>query len=619
VYDWAVCASDKAQRGWLLDVVRHTESDPDVWRDRFLDPPTWESLQVLTELARNAPVAEQSVALLLALGERLKMLGAESVPFFKRVQHEHPADFWANLILGRAMVQRSPQEATSYYRAALASRPGMAVGYCAVGDALRLQNALGEAIDYYKKALRLDAGYSRAQSGLGLAFQGQDHLDEAIACYRTAVHLDPDFCWAHYNLGHALRIKGRPDEASHHYQQVIRIDPRNHEVHHDLARVLVPQGRGREVLAGWRRALDADPPDYAVWAGYGELCLFLGLGDDYRRARRDLLARFRAATSPAVAEPVGRGCLLLPGTEDELREAAGLIEVAVRARSSTPPWIYPYYLFARGLAEYRQGRLASAISVMDGEASKVMGPAPGLIRAMAQHRQGQTQQARRTLARAVVAFDWGTTQADFRDVWLLHTLRREAEALILPDQAAIRRGEYQPLDNEERLALVGVCESQGLYRAAARIYADAFAADPNLPEGLTKGFRSWVAQADQPVGRIEELATECRYPAARCAALAGCGLGNDETKLDEAERRRWRVRAREWLHTDLAVWARTLDGGSRAARVLVRNKLTHWLADPGLTGVRDVGTLEKLSVQERDQWLALWKEVDAVLERTTSE
>jgi hypothetical protein len=82
---------------------------------------------------------------------------------------------------------------------------------------------------------------------------------------------------------------------------------------------------------------------------------------------------------------------------------------------------------------------------------------------------------------------------------------------------------------------------------------------------------------------------------------------------------RWRERARDWLHTDLAVWGKTRDGGSRAARILVRNKLTHWLADPGLAGVRDVGTVKTLSVQERDQWLALWNEVDALLKRTTSQ
>jgi serine/threonine-protein kinase len=414
-------------------------------------------------------------------------------------------------------------------------------------------------------------------------------------------------------------VKGRLEEASDHYRQVIRVDPGNPEIHNELACVLVPQGRGREAQAAWRTAVDANPPGYAAWAGYAELCLFLGRDDDYRRARRGLLARFGATTAPAVAEPAGRACLLIPGTEDELRQAAGLAEVAVAARGSTPAWVYPYYLFAKGLAEYRRGRLGSATSLMDGEASKVLGPAPGLIRAMAQHRQGQEGQARRTLARAIVAFDWSTTQADFRDVWLLHTLRREAEALILPELPAIRRGEYQPLEVGERLALVGRCQSERLYHAAARIYADAFAADPNLPEGLTEGFRSWVARADQPVGRIEELTTECRYPAARCAALAGCGLGEDGAKLDEEERTRWREWARDWLHTDLAVWAKVLDGGSRAARALVRNKLTHWLADPDLAGVREVGAIGKLSAEERDRWLALWREVGAVLRRTSSQ
>ena len=111
-------------------------------------------------------------------------------------------------------------------------------------------------------------------------------------------------------------------------------------------------------------------------------------------------------TSASIAEPVGRACLLLPGTEDELRKAVALTDRAVAAKESTPAWIYRYFLFAKGLAEYRQGRLASAISLMEGEASKVMGPAPRLIVAMARHDQGQKKQARKTLAMAVVAFDW---------------------------------------------------------------------------------------------------------------------------------------------------------------------------------------------------------------------
>src|SRR5260370_40015653 len=99
---------------------------------------------------------------------------------------------------------------------------------------------------------------------------------------------------------------------------------------------------------------------------------------------------------------------------------------------------------------------------------------------MAQHDVGQKQQARKTLATAIVAFDWNAAQADGRGAWIAHILRREAEALILPNLPAFMRGEYQPLDNDERLALVGICQFQGRGHAAARLYADAFAIDPAL-------------------------------------------------------------------------------------------------------------------------------------------
>jgi serine/threonine-protein kinase len=237
---------------------------------------------------------------------------------------------------------------------------------------------------------------------------------------------------------------------------------------------------------------------------------------------------------------------------------------------------------------------------------------------MAQHRAGRKKLARKTLEAAIVSFDWGAAQADSRDVWICHILRREAEALILANLPAFLRGGYQPRDNDERLALVGVCQSEGLYHAAARLYADAFAADPNLAEALTSDCRTRAALGDkQPVGRVEELATRCRYPAARCAALAGCGLGEGGARLGETERARWRRQARDWLRADLAVWAGTLDAGLRGARTLVRSLLMHWQADPDLAGLREARALEKLSVEEKKQWLALWKEVEALLGRAT--
>jgi serine/threonine-protein kinase len=616
VHDWLVCAPDKAQRGWLFAVVRHTGSAREGWRERVLDPAAWEDQRSLAELARTAPVEQESIFLLLALGERLRAAGGDAAPLLRRVQKEHPTDFWANLILGNAIVVSIPQEAIGYYRAALASRPGEAVGYCAVGDALRFQNHHQEAMDYFQKALQQDSRYARAHSNIGDAWRDQGRPDKAIGYYREALEFDPDYAWAHCNLGNVLRTTEQFDDAYQSYQKALRLDPSNLQIHNGIRSILLRQGRGKEAQVGWQKLLEANPPEHDAWFGYAELCLFLGQPEEYQRARRDLLDRFGTTTNPYIAEPVGRAVLLLPGTEEELRQGAALTELAVKARGSIPGWIYRYFLFARGLAEYRQGHLGSAISVMDGEASRVLGPAPRLVKAMAQYAQGQKKQARKTLARAVVAFDWSTPEADRRDIWICHILRREAEGLILPNLPAFLRGEYQPVDNDERLSLVGICQFQGRCHAAARLYADAFASDPGLVEEFTSACRSRIPGGDNSrLSHLESLTTDFRYPAARCAALAGCGLSEDGVRLSELERSRWREQARDWLRADLAEWTRTVDSGSRGGRVLAGKMLTHWPADPGLSGVREASTLDELPPGERQEWRRLWSDVEALLGR----
>ena len=47
-----------------------------------------------------------------------------------------------------------------------------------------------------------------------------------------------------------------------------------------------------------------------------------------------------------------------------------------------------------------------------------------------------TAAARSTLASAVAAADWRLAEADSRDIWMYHVLRREAEATILPNALA---------------------------------------------------------------------------------------------------------------------------------------------------------------------------------------
>jgi serine/threonine-protein kinase len=593
--DWAVCIAAKDRRNWLLAVARAADPDPGGWRDRVRDPASWDDRAALEELARTVPMSEQSVPLLLALGERLGSAGGDARSFLKRVQREHPADFWANLVLGDALVKTTPVEAGGYYRAALASRPQEAVGYTALGDALLAQQLRDDATAYYQRAVQIDPLYARGHTNLGNILRYAGRIEEAMACYRRALEVDPDYAWAYYDLANTLRGVGRREEALEHYRRFQALDPANAHVASILRADRVWRGQGEEVRREWKKALEADPPEHNAWFGYAELCLFLEDEAEYRRARHDLLRRFGATSDPGVAERTARTILLRPASEEELQAAAALAERAVAAKATTDEWIYPYFLFAQGLAEYRQGRFDNAISIMKAEASTVMGPAPRLVVAMATYRQGHQEEARQALAATIASFDWSAANVGGRDDWIWHAIRREAEALIFPHTAAFLEGRYEPHDNSERLALLGVCRFKNLNFAAAKLYADAFATDPKLAE-------------DPQVNH--------RYNAARVAALVGCGSSEDGLTLTQAERERWRKQARAWLQEDLAAWSKKLDNGATVDPVRVTNNLISWQADPDLAGLREPSALDKLSAEERKEWLALWKEVETLLRRT---
>jgi tetratricopeptide (TPR) repeat protein len=225
-------------------------------------------------------------------------------------------------------------------------------------------------------------------------------------------------------------------------------------------------------------------------------------------------------------------------------------------------------------------------------------------------------EAKKTLAAAVRAYNWMESQADHPTAWVSHVLRREAEALILPDLPAFLRGEYEPQDNDERLALLGACQFRGRYHAAARLYAAAFTADPNLAEDLATECRYRSMREEPWSERVESINTEARYLGARCAAMAGCGLGKDSAGLGPAERARWREQARAWLRADLALWEKTLEGGSELDFGLAKRMLLHWQVEPDLAGIRELKALGEAAAEERTECFTLWDLVGAVLRRT---
>jgi serine/threonine-protein kinase len=196
-----------------------------------------------------------------------------------------------------------------------------------------------------------------------------------------------------------------------------------------------------------------------------------------------------------------------------------------------------------------------------------------------------------------------------------HVLRREAETLILSNLPVFMRGEHRPQDNDERFALLGVCQFEERYAAAARLYAGAFASEPGLADLLTADCIQRALREDNRLNQAEVLNGSPRYLAARAAALAGCGQGRDAADVSDAERARWRRQAYEWLRAELAVHKQSLGIGGVQERRVTQRALAMWRAEPDLSALRAPASLPDLREGEREEWSALWQSVQLILDQ----
>ena len=595
--EWSLRARDTVRKRWALEVAQLADEETTGWRGRALDPAIWKDEPALFQVIETAPSPEQSVALLLAIELHTTAPSEIRVAFLKRVHEQHPRDFWANARLGAWLIYAGKyEEAIGYYRAALAIRPGVSMVHSNLGVALCLANRPGEAIVHYRKAVALDPAGIVIRQNLIAALWNSGHRDEAIRELPVALRLNPRSAILHAFAAKILESNKQDGEALDLYRRAVAIDPKYTDGQRGLRALLLRQGREDAARIAWAEALDENPSEHDDWYGYAELCLFLGRESDYLRARQSLIAKFGATKNLAVAERTSRACLLRPASGKELHRAVALAGTVAAVDKATASGYYPFFQFVLGLAEYRQDHFDRAISLMRGEASGVLGPSPRLVLAMALHRSGRIAEARKTLAEAVAIFDWSATRIRDQDGWIQHVLRREAEAMIVPDFPAILDGKRAPRDNDERLALLGICQFTNRTHALASLYFDAFATAPELAEDMAAGHR---------------------YRAARAAALIGGGLGIDGANVSQEERTRWRTQAQAWLELDLVAWSTRLDGRVAADRQIVQQVLTDWLADPSQAGLREPDALDKLDPEERENWVAFWRKVHALLERAT--
>src|SRR5262249_34325010 len=149
--------------------------------------------------------------------------------------------------------------------------------------------------------------------------------------------------------------------------------------------------------------------------------------------------------------------------------------------------------------------------------------------------------------------------------------------------APVLAGRAQPTDASEKIEFAKMCSAKRLYRSALRLYREAFAESPALTQ--------------KPLNAVQ-------YDAARAAAMAGTGQGDDALVLEHPDRADWRKQALAWLRADLAACMGRAD--IPMERRYIRAILQRWLRDADLAGIRDIDAIGKLPADEQDACKKLW-------------
>jgi serine/threonine-protein kinase len=228
-------------------------------------------------------------------------------------------------------------------------------------------------------------------------------------------------------------------------------------------------------------------------------------------------------------------------------------------------------------------------------------------------RQGKFGEARAALQRG---HELGLKKPGWKypsDQWV-----RNADQMIQLDNraTAILARKAQPANSTEQVNLALFCQNAKYdYGAAARLYAGAFAATPELAEDQSKAFR---------------------YQAARTAALAASGMGMGADKLDDKQKTGLRRQALDWLGSDLKLFAAIVsrfqavsDKDAKPASpsektsdqlkkpgvadlLRVCDRLQRWWHDPALARLREEKALARLPADQQKEWHNFWATAHAV-------
>jgi serine/threonine protein kinase/tetratricopeptide (TPR) repeat protein len=196
--------------------------------------------------------------------------------------------------------------------------------------------------------------------------------EDLLAMYALALEAAPGAAWAYQARGGAYAEAGAWDRAAADFSQWVKLRPEEPVPRYLQALALVAAGD----LAGYRRTCAA------------------------------LVEHFGHTENPDVSHWVVWTCALVPDAVNDWGPLLRLAETAARGNPSNPTYANTY-----GIALYRAGRTDEAIKQLEaaheawvqaGTRPQIHSPAyTWIFLAMAHHRRGSTEEARRWLAKAL--------------------------------------------------------------------------------------------------------------------------------------------------------------------------------------------------------------------------
>jgi tetratricopeptide (TPR) repeat protein len=481
-------------------------------------------------------------------------------------------------------------EAEAHCFKAIELQPEYAMAYLNLGNIRRLQGKEALAETAYRRAIALDAHFAAPHYNLGVLLHGKGDREEAINEFKATIAINSRFTRAYLRVADLVEAKGDLDGAIRYLQAAVAVGDKNRDAQYTLANALRSKRDWDGAIHHYQISLEIDPTYSCAHNNLGSV---LHVKGDLAGAMRCFKAAIKCDGQNAKAHyNVGH-------TFHSLGNLDGAVSSLKTAIALEPKSLPAHVELGNALAhkkEYDQaiGAFRAGLVIDDTDVLLHLGLGRVLLQL------GQFAEAAETTARAVEL----APRSDPRWLEASQQLHR-CKALLIGDArlTAVLQRKADPANALEALRLAWLAQQpyKQLPAAAARLYHEAFAADPKL---------------------ADDLPAKNRYNAAGAAALAACGLGKEAAPGDQKQCASWRRQALDWLRADLTQWAKLLEEARAKAQrgtdvqpdlFNIRKTLEHWQRDPDLASVRGEASLARLPEAEQLPWHHLWADVENTL------